>query len=316
MDTCPIRSFPKIWQLGSTEGVNVFRGPVEVTEKMDGSQFAFGKVNGELVMRSKGTRIYPGSEQKLFKLAVATVLGMENRLDGGLPNGVIYYAEAITSPRHNTLEYERIPQGGLVLFGKYTEDEMHGVHMGGHFESKHSVLKSTAEYLGIDVVPLLFSGEIAERSQLDVMLLEQSYLGRETIEGVVIKNYHELAVSAHSSECFVKLVRPAFKERNSGEHVKEKNSLDEFLNQFKTDARWTKSIQRLRDDGKLTGTNKDIGPLIQDINTDLLLEEESTIKEALFNLFRRDIMSRTTKGFPEFYKNLILDTATAALKAE
>ena len=44
--------FPKIYAVGSSEVKDVFNGPVEITEKLDGSCIGFGKVDGELIVRS------------------------------------------------------------------------------------------------------------------------------------------------------------------------------------------------------------------------------------------------------------------------
>jgi len=48
-----INAFPKIFAIGTDYISNIFDDEVEITEKIDGSQFAFGKVNGELFMRIK-----------------------------------------------------------------------------------------------------------------------------------------------------------------------------------------------------------------------------------------------------------------------
>lgn len=47
-------AFPKILHIGNKQISDLFDGVVEITEKVDGSQLGFGKVNGELFVRSKG----------------------------------------------------------------------------------------------------------------------------------------------------------------------------------------------------------------------------------------------------------------------
>jgi hypothetical protein len=49
-----IKAFPKIFAIGQDYIKDIFDGEVEVTEKIDGSQFVFGKLAGELYFRSKG----------------------------------------------------------------------------------------------------------------------------------------------------------------------------------------------------------------------------------------------------------------------
>lgn len=292
-----IPAYPKIWHIGTPEMENLFTGEVEVTEKIDGSQFAFGKLeDGTLVMRSKGKQVYPETVEKLFKKTVDHILSVQE----SIPNGFIFYGESVTSPRHNTLSYAKTPLGYFVLFG--IKDSK------GLFITSYSALKYTSILLGVQAVPLLFKGKIQERSQLDVMLNLDSVLGNEKIEGVVIKNYEQLANSAFSRECFAKLVRPGFKERNSSEHPSKRDKMEDFLSQFKTDARWNKAIQHLRDSGELTQSPKDIGKIILEIHKDLKIEEREYIKNALYNMYERQILSASVLGFPEFYKQHLLDS--------
>ena len=50
-----ISSFPKIFHIGENYIENLFKGQVEITEKIDGSQYAFGiDKDGQAVRRSKG----------------------------------------------------------------------------------------------------------------------------------------------------------------------------------------------------------------------------------------------------------------------
>ncbi|WP_287728590.1 hypothetical protein, partial [Microcystis sp. M061S2] len=58
-----------------------------------------------------------------------------------------------------------------------------------------------------------------------------------------------------------------------------------------------------REDGTLTGTVRDIGPLMKSIFTDISEEEETNIKNMLYRLFHKDLMRMATKNFPETYKH-------------
>jgi hypothetical protein len=50
--------FPKIFALGTMYIRDIFEGAVEITEKIDGSQFVFGMIDGKLQLRSKGAVLY------------------------------------------------------------------------------------------------------------------------------------------------------------------------------------------------------------------------------------------------------------------
>ena len=47
-----IHAFPKIFTIGQDYISDLFKDDVEVTEKVDGSQWVFGKVGGDLLRRS------------------------------------------------------------------------------------------------------------------------------------------------------------------------------------------------------------------------------------------------------------------------
>jgi hypothetical protein len=291
------KSFPKIYHIGSPDIERLFIGSVEVTEKLDGSQFGFGRhEDGTLWMRSKGQEIYVGSVPKMFALAVATIQAIETRI----PKGMTFYGEYLEKPHHNTMVYDRVPKHNIALFG---------ADAGGGWVSDHRDLVFLANNFDIDVVPLLFSGEIKNKEKLDELLNMESVLGKEKIEGIVVKNYNERSKNFYSSECFGKLVREGFKERNGATQIAQKPTIEKFVEQFKTEARWKKAVQHLKDSDLLTLSPKDIGPLLKEIQTDLDIEEAGFIKEELYKMFKRQILSSATHGFPEWYKNSLAEKA-------
>lgn len=62
-----INSYPSIYSLGHRYISELFSGPVVIQEKIDGSQFSFGNLNGKLFCRSKG-QFY---KQRLAEAATA-----------------------------------------------------------------------------------------------------------------------------------------------------------------------------------------------------------------------------------------------------
>ena len=59
--------FPKIYDLGHRYVQNIFNEDVEITEKIDGSQFAFGKIDNDLIFRSRRAEIYDTSFGEDYK---------------------------------------------------------------------------------------------------------------------------------------------------------------------------------------------------------------------------------------------------------
>lgn len=89
-----MQAFPKIFAMGTRYIADILKEEVEVTEKVDGSQFGFGKIDGEVICRSKG-KIQPlDNPDKMFKEAVEYVLSIEDKL----AEGNFYYAEYLQKP--------------------------------------------------------------------------------------------------------------------------------------------------------------------------------------------------------------------------
>ena len=293
-----LRSYPKSYNLGHKAIADLFKERVVVQEKIDGSQFSFGSINGALFLRSKRQDIHPGSEDKLFKMAVATAVRLFEEMV--LVPEWIYRAEAVTSPKHNKLLYERIPEGGLILFDVDVgmEDRV----------ADSATLAGIGKELGLEVVPTLFEGEVTSLDDLKTLLDSKSILGDTvTVEGIVIKNYNRFDLDGKM--LMGKWVRDDFKEKINPEYDKpsKKEFVQILIDELRTEARWEKAIQHLRDDGTLTDSPKDIGPLIKEIQTDTLEEEAEYIMERLFNEAKGHITRGIVKGFPEFYKARLLE---------
>ena len=92
-------AYPKIWHMGTAQVESIFDEPVQITEKLDGSQFAFGVVDGTLRMRSKGQEIIPDAPPSMFTAAVNSVTKRANKL----PEGTVFYGEYSGSP--NTIHW-------------------------------------------------------------------------------------------------------------------------------------------------------------------------------------------------------------------
>ncbi|MBU1067343.1 RNA ligase family protein, partial [Patescibacteria group bacterium] len=108
-----IKAYPKIFTIGQDYIKDIFNEDVEVTEKIDGSQFCFGRVNGELCCRSKGKQIFFDAPEKMFNEAVEFVIKNGDKIN----DNTVFYCEYLKKPHHNALNYERIPQNHLALFG-------------------------------------------------------------------------------------------------------------------------------------------------------------------------------------------------------
>lgn len=294
-----MKSFPKIHSLGTKHVRDIFMEPVEITEKLDGSQFGFGIVGGELVIRSKGAVINQSNPENLFNEGVAYIKSIE----GLLPNNMFFYGEYFKKPKHNTICYDRIPKHHIALFGVLNLPDM--------FNSNYMDLKRWADLFDIEPIPLLFSGIVKDKEYLNSLMNFTSVLGGARVEGIVVKNYQRSIVINQDYILPItcaKLVSEEFKEVHRGRWKAEETKggkLEQFYNSFRTPARWAKAVQHLKERGELTDTPKDIGALFKEVSIDIEAEEKEFIMEHLYLMFRKDLMKHATHGMPEWYKEQI-----------
>jgi hypothetical protein len=295
-----ISAFPKIFALGTVYIKDIFSGPVEVTEKIDGSQLDFGRIGGELQIRSKGKVQYVDAPDSLFTEAVSTVLD----LAADIPDDTIFYCEYLRKPRHNLLAYERIPRNHLALFGMSSPDL--------EFVSEHAKLSDWADRLGLDVVQLLHSGTVGSADDIRALLETQSMLGGCKVEGVVVKNYAQqlliggrpipIAAGKFVSEKFKEVQKTGWKKEHTG-----RGRWADFCESYRTEARWQKAVQHMREWGELENSPRDIGKLIKEVQRDITEEEKANIQEVLWQQFGGDVLRNAIRGMPEWYKQQLMD---------
>lgn len=278
-------------------------GPVYASEKADGSQISASSKGGLLSMRSHHQELNLDEPDKMFRLAVETFKDLAAR--GLLNPEYTYRGEAITSPKHNTLKYARIPKGGVILFD---------VDKGDQDYMLPDELKAEADRIGLECVPLLAvytSRPTVE--ELDRLIDADSILGGSRMEGCVLKQYR---LWGPDKKCLMaKHVATAFRENNSKDfrerNPKQGDIVLRLIDTYGTEARWNKAIQHLREQGILQDAPQDIGPLLKEINADVLKECEQEIKDALWKWCWPQVARGITRGFPEFYKERLVSGAFA-----
>jgi hypothetical protein len=303
MKTLPY--YTKVLTLGSSGTGEIFDGPVVLQEKVDGSQFRFGKNEDGEILFGSHRQNWPDTScvDKMFHGAVAYLRGMMESFAFIQPD-TYFFAEYLAKPKHNTLNYARTPTNGLVLFDCLRA---------GRWLFRDEIVEM-ARLFNIDTIPQYGGGEGVTVDELRKLHERESYLGGEKIEGVVIKNYAKtIMLGGAVFPLFCKFVQSGFKERNDANFraTNPKDNLADYVNGFKNEARWQKAVQHLREDGRLTESPKDIGPLIKEIQHDIRMEEAASIKDALYKFFIDEIVRRSTGGFPEWYKERLLQNVEA-----
>ena len=265
---------------------------VYVQEKIDGSQISFGVVDGQLMVRSRRTDLM-ASPTGMFDKAIATITDLFNT--GDLTPGYIYRGEYLLRPKHNTLAYERVPWGHIILFDIEISE--------GHFV-RPAELDLMAEDLGLEVVPHLATLTYLDMEQLKAMLDTTSCLGGTKIEGVVLKNYDrigqdkKLLMGKLVSEEFREVHKADWKSRNPN----RSDVVEGISARYGTQRRWQKAAQHLAEAGVLVNAPQDIPLLMREITEDVLKECGEAIKDELFKHHWKAIARGLTRGMPEWYK--------------
>lgn len=296
----PIHSYPSVYAIGHHAITDLFSGPVLVEEKVDGSQFSMALIDGQLECRSKGQQLNIDAPEKMFEKAVATARSLP------LHPGWVYRCEFLDKPKHNTLVYARVPERSLILF-----DVCPGLEEYLGYADK----RLEAERLGLECVPRIFDGMVTSLEMFKAFMDCESVLGGTKVEGVVVKNYalftpeKKVAVGKYVAEGFKEKNAKDWKERNpSG-----KDFTQSLIETYKTDARYRKAVQHLREAGRLEGSPRDIGLLIREVPADILTEYEAEIREALFRHYWPSIQRGVTAGLAEWYKDELAKLAFEAV---
>lgn len=259
---------------------------VDVEEKVDGSQVSFGVMDGELIVYSKGARVNL-EKGGMFAKAVATAVELQPVL---LANHV-YRGEYVQKPRHNVLVYDRAPNKFIILFDVMQPD-------GSYMDSDSK--RAEASRIGLEIVPLLYCG-LYRKDALDSLLDTISILGGQKVEGVVIKSHNRSAIGKHVSANFKELITG----KRQTPKIPRESIIDALISELATEARWQKAVIHLKERGQLTGSKRDIGPLLKEAGKDMHTESESYIKDRLFAWAWPQIAKDALRPLPEWYQKYL-----------
>lgn len=293
-----ISSYSDVFTMGHKALAELFDGPVVVEEKIDGSQLSFSRVGDILLMRSKGKQLVIDAPEKMFQSGVDAI----KAVFPSLPENWIFRGEYLSAPKHNALAYARVPKFHIIIFD---------IDTGNQDYLNYSAKAEVAHGLGFEVVPMLYQGAINSVDFLRSLLPGASVLSGAVPEGIVIKNYSRFA--ADKKILMGKYVREEFAEVNRAEWKKSNPSgvdiIQSLISQYRTEARWEKAVQHLRDLGQIAQEPKDIGSLMVEVEADIMKECEDAIKETLWAWAWSKIARGAKAGLPEWYKNKLLENA-------
>jgi hypothetical protein len=293
-----IESYGKIWAIGHSGCRGIFDDPVLIEEKVDGSQLSFGVFGGELKMRSKGAELVIDAPDKMFSVAVERVQSVAHLLR----DGWTYRGEYLQKPKHNTLVYDRTPKNNIVIFD---------IDRGGFDYANGTDRAEEADRIGFDSIPLFDVCRIQSKDNVSALLEKTSFLGGQTIEGVVFKS--RTRFGPDSRPLMAKFVSERFKEMNGANWKDQKTSsksiIQLMIERYKTQPRWEKAIVHLRERGAIENSPRDIGNLIKEIQSDFREECLEDLKEQLLKWALADVTRGIVAGLPEWYKDRLLESA-------
>jgi hypothetical protein len=302
-----IPSYGKIVSLGHRYSDKIIDGrEVRIEEKTDGSQLSVMKSDGLMLYRTRKTELFPETDDKLFKKAVTWFEDMKDLL----PEGVIFRCEAIMGPRHNHLTYEYPPESGFVLWD--LEDPVTG-----DVWSAPERLRSCYNWGLLGLEPL-FIGSPGVGSQ--AVEFFRSWLGKPSflggkMEGIVIKPLEFTHVPDTMKRLAVKLVNEEYREEQSKSFRSDNPTKSDIIMQigerYAVEARYRKAVQHLRESGVLEESVRDIGPLMKELNRDLEEECVDEIKDMLWKWGKKNILGKSSRGFPQWYKDYLIENLTS-----
>jgi RNA ligase len=293
-----ISSYPSIYQAGHRATQELINHEVIIEEKVDGSAFSFALVDGQLSMRSKGCEVFEGQEGFFGKAAQTCVL-----LKPLMTPGWVYRGEYLSKPKHNTLAYDRHPALHIMIYDIQTGLET-------YLNPDEKRLES--DRLGLECVPLLYQGPFTGAPDITTLVRETKSVLGGPAEGVVIKPSGYNLFGQDKKCIMAKYVAPEFKEINGATWTKEhkdkgsKDILQILGDQLNTQARWSKAVIHLQEAGKLEGSPRDIGLLINEVPKDIEKECTEEIKEALFKWAMPQLRRYTVRGLAEWYREKLI----------
>ena len=231
---------------------------------------------------------------KMFAIAIDQICKIRDLLR----EGWTYRGEYLQKPKHNTLCYDRVPKGNIIIFD---------IDQGDNEYLNYNEKMGESERIGLECVPLIFEGTFDLSQDILALLKKPSILGGTTIEGMVFKQYEML--DQQGNVVMAKYVSEAFKEMHvkdwKGQNPGKKDVLEAIIESLRTTARWQKALQHLKECGKLEHEPSDIGKLVAEIQLDTMEEGIDYIKQQLFKWALPHIKRGIVRGVPEWYKGLL-----------
>lgn len=306
------KKYPKIFRLGNDENEDIFNDPeqeIVIEEKVDGGNGAFwleqegsdqGNYINKICFASRTRPLIGGLENGQFKSCIKWVIEQHTKSveenQSAIDPDYIYYGEYMTA---HTLPYDWDNTPRFIGFDILRKED----HTFLNRQEKEKEFKR----LGLPIVPLVLQKKVKDLQIKDIeKLVPQSAYGPIQAEGIVLKAYG--LTNRWGRPCWAKYVREQFKEENKkifGDPKKEKaEDRDSFAiyKTYFTPTRYTKILQRLRDEGhpmQMSTMKEYPKALLEDFYEECLREIPHKYNSVNFKYLKQKIMKECARRLKE-----------------
>ena len=272
---------------------------VIIQEKINGSQFTIFKKDGELHFYNRNKEVGPKGDPY-----INAYLSLQKKKEF-FNEGLFYHGEAMKTIKTNNASYKRMPRYYWMVYeiqredgSLLTPDEMTTNLLGTGIETTQ-VLYDSHKNQSILSLQEVIDQLMAQIESNDI----ESCLGNIP-EGIVIK------VLKGTTNYRFKRVRSVFAEmsqskRDKIEQVSDIDFIREIGEIYNTDGRREKAVQHMKEKDIYNekNINANIGPMVHELDDDLLKEAEEDIKNMLFVRFFPEISKVARGDVPAFLRN-------------
>lgn len=260
---------------------------IVIQEKLDGANASFKREGDKVVCFSRNNQLDMHNTLRGFYNWVQETFKAED-----LVENAIYYGEWLV--RHK-LEYGE-NENKFYLFDIFDEDTNRYISF--------DLVKTHSITLNLNLVPILYEGEFQSLEHI------QSFVGKSVLgdigEGVVVKNYGYM--NKYGVQVFTKFVSDHFAEiTNTKTHNASKNSdpLQQFINSTLTEARVSKLIHKLVDEGELQEDYaiEDMGAILKGLGSKVF---DDIIKEEMDELLKL-VKGKVGRAVPNIVKSILAE---------
>jgi len=264
---------------------------IVIQEKIDGANASFQRVGDEILAFSRNNQLGRDNKNLRGFYEWTQTLNVNE-----MSEGFVHFGE--WTARHKIDYGENANKFYLFDVYEINNNKYHDF----------DVVEDVAVLLAINLVPVFYKGEFQSLEHI------QSFVGKSVLgdigEGVVVKNYKY--TTKFGEQVFTKFVSDHFAEiMKIKKHNASKNSdpLQQFINSTLTEARVSKLIHKLVDEGVLQEDYaiEDMGAILKGLGSSVF---DDIIKEELDELLKL-VKGKVGRAVPNIVKSILAEEGRA-----